>query len=187
MKFFALVLFAASAAFAAGQQSAAPAPPAAQAAVQPADALAKLAFLQGDWAGKQNFNTNGGPAMVGDATNNIALGIAGKYICETLSTTLPGRKPTDTRHFLSFDKQSGKYTAWWFNDTSYHPTMLTGELTGNKLVLQSDPAGAGPVLRATYDSPTPNKLTFQVEMKNGDTWTSLFTTTYLKNSSTASQ
>src|SRR5271157_2768833 len=84
--------------------------------MQPADALNKLLFMQGDWTGKQVFNTNGGPATVGDATDRVELGIAGKYICEMLSTTLPGRKPTDTRHFISYDRQTGKYTAWWFND-----------------------------------------------------------------------
>ena len=189
MKFFVFLWFAVSAGFAVGQQPAGQ--PAAQSTLQPADALARLAFMQGDWAGKQNFNTNGGPVMVGDARDSIAMGIAGKYLCETLSTTLPGRKPTDTRHFLSFDKQSGKYTAWWFNDTSYHPTLLTGDLTGNltgnKLVLMSDPSGSGPVLRATYESPIPDKLTFQLEMKNGDGWTSLFVTTYLKSAGVAKQ
>lgn len=151
-----------------------------QPAIAPADALAKLSFMQGNWAGKQNFNNQGGPAMVGDATDRIELGIAGKYLCEQLSTTLPGRKPTDTRHFISYDKQSGKYTAWWFNDTSYHPTQLTGDLTGNKLVLTSDSSAPGPVLRATYENPSPDKLTFQLEMKSGDAWTSLFLTTYTK-------
>jgi hypothetical protein len=155
-----------------------------QPAIQPADALNKLSFMQGNWTGKQNFNTGGGPAMVGDATDRIELGIAGKYLCEMLSTTLPGRKPTDTRHFISFDKQTGKYTAWWFNDTSYHPTQLSGDLTGNKLVLMSDASAPGPVLRATYENPTPNTLTFQVEMKNGDKWTSLFLTTYAKDTGT---
>ncbi len=121
--------------------------------------------------------------MVGDATDRIEPGIAGKYLCEMLSTTLPGRRPTDTRHFISFDKQTGKYTAWWFNDTSYHPTQLTGDLAGNKLVLMSDASAQGPVLRATYENPTPDKLTFQVEMKNGDKWTSLFLTTYAKDAS----
>jgi hypothetical protein len=170
MKVFVCALLALVSALAFGQQP----------SVDPADALAKLSFMQGDWAGKQVFNTNGGAAMVGDASDRVELGIAGKYICEMLSTTLTGRKPTDTRHFISFDKQTGKYTAWWFNDTSYHPTALTGDLTGGKLVLMSDPAAAGPVLRATYESPTPDKLTFLLEMKNGDTWTSLFLTTYSK-------
>jgi hypothetical protein len=185
MKVFVFLLFAIGGIFAAGQQPAGQ--PAAPSTVQPADALARLAFMQGDWAGKQNFNTSGGPAMVGDATDKVAMGIAGKYLCETLSTTLPGRKPTDTRHFISFDKQSGKYTAWWFNDTSYHPTLLTGELAGNKLVLISDSSGSGPVMRATYESPTPDKLTFQLEMKSGESWTSLFVTTYQKSAGVAKQ
>jgi hypothetical protein len=152
-----------------------------------ADALNKLSFMQGDWTGKQDFNTGGGPAMVGDATDRIDLGIAGKYLCEMLSTTLPGRKPTDTRHFISFDAKTGKYKAWWFNDTSYHPTELTGELAGNKLVLMSDSSAPGPVLRATYESPTADKLTFLLEMKSGENWTSLFLTTYSKKTSAGKQ
>src|SRR5580658_9000830 len=149
----------------------------------PADALSKLSFMQGDWAGKQDFNTGSEPAMAGDASDRIEMGIANKYLCETLSTTLPGRKPTDTRHFISFDKQTQKYTAWWFNDTSYHPTLLTGDLAGNKLVLMSDPSAPGPVLRATYESPIADKLTFLLEMKSGEAWTSLFLTTYSKKTS----
>lgn len=170
MKFLVCLLFAASGALAAGQQQ----------NTQATDALTKLSFMQGDWAGKQEFDTGGGPSMVGDATDRVELGIAGKYLCEMLSTTLHDRKPTDTRHFISFDAKSGKYTAWWFNDTSYHPTPLTGDLTGGKLVLMSDSAAPGPVLRATYESPTADKLTFLLEMKNGDNWTKLFLTTYAK-------
>lgn len=177
MKFLVCVALAMSGALAFAQ------PP----AIPPADALNKIAFMQGNWAGKQNFNTSGGPAMVGDATDRIELGIAGKYLCEMLSTTLPGRKPTDTRHFISFDRQTGKYTAWWFNDTAYHPTQLSGDLTGNKLVLTSDASAPGPLLRATYENPSPDKLNFQLEMKNGDTWTSLFVTTYTKEAGSAKQ
>jgi hypothetical protein len=122
--------------------------------------------------------------MVGDATDRVDTCIAGKYLCEMLSTTLPGRKPTDTRHFISYDKQSGKFMAWWFNDTSTHPTAFAGDLTAGKLVLLSDPGGAGPLLRATYESPGANTLTFLLEMKTGDTWTKLFLTTYTKSSAT---
>jgi hypothetical protein len=177
MKFLVCFLFSVSGALAFGQHQ----------DVQPADALNKLSFMQGDWAGKQDFNTNGEPAMVGDATDRIAPGIANKYLCETLSTTLPGRKPTDTRHFVSFDAKTGKYKAWWFNDTSYHPTELTGDLAGNKLVLMSDSSAPGPVLRATYESPSADKLTFLLEMKNGENWTRLFLTTYSKKTGAVKQ
>ncbi len=151
-----------------------------QPAAPTSNPLDNLSFMKGDWTGKQNFDTGGGPAMVGDATDHVDLGIAGKYLCEMLSTTLPGRKPTDTRHFISYDKQSGKYTAWWFNDTSTHPSEFTGDLTGKKLVLLSNSSGPGPVLRATYESPAENTLTFLLEMKQGDSWTKLFLTTYAK-------
>lgn len=170
MKLFVCLLFACSGVLAYGQQQ----------AKSPANPLDNLSFMKGDWSGKQNFETGGGPAMVGDATDRIEIGIAGKYLCEMLSTTLPGRKPTDTRHFISYDKQSGKYTAWWFNDTSSHPSELSGDLTENKLVLLSSAAGPGPVLRATYESPAENTLTFLLEMKQGDSWTKLFLTTYTK-------
>lgn len=177
MKFLVSVLLAVSGALALGQAP----------AIEPAEALAKLTFMQGDWAGKQVFNTGGGPAIVGDATDRIELGIANKFLCEMLSTTLPRRKPTDTRHFISFDKSTQKYTAWWFNDTAYRPKALTGDLTGNKLVLLSDPSEPGPVLRATYENPSADTLTYQVEMKSGDTWTRLFITTYTKKAAAAKQ
>ena len=177
MKFFVCILLAVSAAPAFNQQP----------STQPADALSKLKFMQGDWTGKQVFNTDGGAAMVGDATDRVELGIAGKYLCEMLSTTLAGRKPTDTRHFISYDQKTGKYTAWWFNDTSYHPTALTGEFAGSKLVLMSDSTAPGPVLRATYERPSASTLTFLLEMKNGDKWTRLFLTTYTKKTGDAKQ
>jgi hypothetical protein len=177
MRFVACLLIACAATMARGQQPGPSPTPANQAQPNPLD---QLSFLKGDWSGKQNFNNQGGAAMVGDATDRIDVCIAGRYLCEMLSTTLPGRKPTDTRHFISYDKATGKYTAWWFNDTSTHPTGLTGDLNGSKLVLMSDPSSAGPVLRATYEASSADTLTFQLEMKAGDGWTKLFVSTYTK-------
>jgi len=170
MRFVVCLLAAFGALSAMGQQPTKPA----------ADGLNGLSFMKGDWTGQQDFNTQGGPAMVGKATDNISVCIEAKYVCEMLSTTLPNRKPTDTRHFISFDKKTGKYTAWWFNDTSTRPMELTGEVSGNKLVLTSDASAPGPVLRATYEQTPEDKLTFQLEMKQGDSWMKLFVSTYAK-------
>ena len=170
MKLTISVLLAMASAIALGQQPSKPA----------ADGLSGLSFMQGNWSGQQDFNTTSGAKMIGDATDNISVCIKEKYICEMLSTTLPNRKPTDTRHFISFDKQTGKYTAWWFNDTSVRPMELTGEVAGNELVLLSDASAPGPVLRATYELTPENKLTFLLEMKQGDSWVKLFLTTYSK-------
>jgi hypothetical protein len=147
--------------------------------LKPAEAMKNLAFLKGDWAGKQDFNT-GGPAMVGEASNHIDEAIGGRYMAEMLSTSLPGRKPTDTRHFISYDPKAAVYRAWWFTDTSVGPMEFEGTLTGTKLVLLNKVAPGGNQLRATYDSPTSGKLVYTLELKQGDNWQLLFTTTYAK-------
>ncbi|HUN87078.1 MAG TPA: DUF1579 family protein [Terracidiphilus sp.] len=177
MRFFLCLMILLGGALADGQQPVAP----------PTGGLNNLAWMEGDWAGKQDFNTGGGPAMVGDATDEIRIGIEGKYLCEMLSTTLPGRKPTDTRHFISYDKESNQFNAWWFNDTSTHPMKLSGELSSGKLVLLSDPSAPGPELRATYESPSQGKLTFLLEMKTGESWRKLFLSTYMKKTPAEAQ
>lgn len=173
MRFFLCLIAMLGGALAFGQQPASP----------QASGLNKLSWMEGDWVGKQDFDTGGGAAMVGDATDQIEIGIEGKYLCEMLSTTLPGRKPTDTRHFISYDKESSQYNAWWFNDTSTHPMKLSGDLSAGKLVLISDPSAPGPVLRATYESPSDGKLSFLLEMKTGVSWQKLFLSTYTKKAS----
>lgn len=171
MRPFLFVLLICSALVAYGQQH----------DVKPADAIKNLAFMKGDWSGKQDFNTNGGPAMSGDATNHIDDAIGGRYLCEMLSTTMPGRKPTDTRHFIGWDPKGEVYRAWWFTDTSSSPLEFEGVLSGSKLVLTSKPVNTGgatgAVLRATYEG-SADKLTYTLEMKDGDSWRRLFTTTY---------
>ena len=151
--------------------------------VKPADAMKSIAFMKGEWSGKQDFNTNGGAALSGEAHNRIDDAIGGRYLCEMLSTTMPGRKPTDTRHFISFDPTSGKYKAWWFTDTSTGPMEFEGSLTEGKLVLLSKPVEtggrAGTVLRATYEGDG-SKLSYMLEMKTPDGWQRLFTTTYTR-------
>jgi len=145
------------------------------------DGLKSVGFLMGDWNGKQNFVTGGDP-LVGDVVAKFQPAIGGRYIEESLSVTLPGRKPTDVRHFLGFDPKSGHYKAWWFNDTSNSPTEFEGTVAGSKLVMESKPAPGGPgtVMRVTYELQKDGGLTYGLEMKMGTEWQSLFTTTYKK-------
>lgn len=170
MKYLLSLLILATAVFASAQNH----------DLKPSEALPKLAFMKGDWVGKQDFNTNGGPAMSGDATNKIDDAIGGHYICEMLSTTMAGRKPTDTRHFIAFDGIAGVYRAWWFTDTAMVPLEFEGTLTGKKLVLTTKPGTSQTTMRATYESPTDDTLTYTLEMSRDGAWIRLFTTTYKK-------
>ncbi len=160
--------------------------------IEPQKAMEEIAWMKGEWAGKQDFNADGAP-MVGDATNSIEEAIGGRYLEERLSTTLPGRKPTDTRHMVTFDPATQTYRAWWFNDTSVAPTEFEGKLEEGRLVMFSKPkTPQSPRMRATYHSllyfkPTDltnavRTLTFTLEMEAGAEWTRLFTTAYTKKS-----
>jgi hypothetical protein len=153
--------------------------------VQPADGLKVASFLKGNWKGKQDFNTGGGASMVGDATDLIQDAIGGRYLEERLSTTLPGRSPSDTRHFITFDPKVGKFKAWWFNDASVGAMQLEGTCDGSVLVMESSPNPDAPkatVFRATYQKVSDSKLDYKLEIKAGDGWQKLFQTEYTKAS-----
>jgi Protein of unknown function (DUF1579) len=147
------------------------------------DNLKSIAFLKGDWKGKQDFNTNGGPTMVGDAADLIQDAIGGRYLEERLTTVLPGRSPSDTRHFITFDPKANKFKAWWFNDASVGAMQLEGISGGTTLVLMSLPNPDSPkatIFRATYQKISDSKLDYTLEIKAGDSWQKLFRTEYSK-------
>lgn len=158
---------------------------AAQHETPPADAMGQLAFMTGKWKGKQTFLIGDGKTMVGDATDDAEFAVGKRFIEERLSTTLPGRSATDTRHMLGFDKKTGKYVAYWFNDTSSLPMVLTGNLDGQKLTLSTastaTPSPTARTLRFTYDGSTPNELTLSFEMQTAGTWQLLFKSVYSKD------
>ncbi len=145
------------------------------------EGMKAVAFLQGDWHGKQNFNT-GGPPMVGENVNQIRDAVGGLYLEEKLATTLPGRKATDSRHFITFDPTSKKYEAWWFNDSSVGAMQLEGDVQGTKLVMETKSTGASGehIFRATYNATTTTSLEYTLELQGPSGWRLLFTSSYTK-------
>jgi hypothetical protein len=147
---------------------------------KPAESMKELGFLVGDWRGTQVFNTPGS-ALSGKAVNLIRPAIEGKYLEEKLSTTMPGRSASDTRHFITFNSRLGRFQAWWFNDASIGAMQLDGVIHGKTLVLQSvNTVEGAPVFRAIYDGIAPEKLKFTLELKSGDSWRTVFVTSYAK-------
>jgi len=149
---------------------------------KPEEAMTNLGFLVGNWQGKQTFMVGPGNTMVGSATDNAEWAVGGRFIEEHLSTALPNKAATDTRHMLAYDPKSAQYVAYWFNDTSPLPMVLTGKLQGSKLVLQTS-GGSGATqrtLRFTYDGSTSNELSLTFEMETAGTWQVLFKSVYTK-------
>jgi hypothetical protein len=142
--------------------------------------MKEISFLQGDWHGTQNFNTGGAP-MALKISNHIHEAVGGRYLTEELATEVPGKKPTDSRHFITFDPKASMYRAWWFNDTSIGPMELEGTLEQGKLIMTSAGTAPGkPVFRATYNLKSPDSLEYTLELKRDQDWQLLFKTSYSK-------
>lgn len=151
---------------------------------KPEDAMSNLAFMVGSWKGKQTFMTGNGGTMIGSATDHAEWAVGGRFIEEHLSTTLSNRAPTDTRHMIGYDAKTGQYVAYWFNDTSSLPMVLTGKLQGARLILLTSSSAPGATqrntLRFTYDGSKPGQLSLTFEMETAGTWQELFRSVYSK-------
>lgn len=136
--------------------------------------------MEGEWNGKQTFMTQGAP-MTATVTATVHFAIGGRYLEEALISTVEGRKPTDTRHFTTYDPDSKTYRAWWFNDSSRGALEMEGAFEGNKLILTSKPTKMGDsstVLRATYEKISDSQFGYRLELKRPDSWLQLFETVY---------
>jgi len=147
--------------------------------MKPEGAMGSVGFLAGDWKGTQTFYVGDGNTMVGQATDHAEYAVGGRFIEERLSTTLTNRPPTDTRHMLGFDKKTGKYVAYWFNDTSSTAMELSGTLEESKLVLATKPGGPRS-LRFTYDGSKDGELSLTFEMEVEGKWQVQFKSVYHK-------
>jgi hypothetical protein len=144
--------------------------------------LNDVGFLVGKWAGKQNFHMDNGQTMSADITLTVTQEVGGRFIQEKSTTTLPGGRTGSAVHMLSFDPKAGIYKVWWFNDTSPNPQSLQGSFDGTKLVMMTAASEGyqGPTFRATYEKASDSAFNYQLELKNGDSWRTLFVTNYTR-------
>jgi hypothetical protein len=145
---------------------------------QGAAKLKDISFIVGKWSGKQNFQTGGATTMAAGIKSSVTEEIGGRFIQEKTTTTLPKGRKGFAIHMLGYDADSGMYKVWWFNDTSANPQMLEGSFDGTKLVMNTPP-DAKPTFRATYTKEDKG-WSYQLELKQGDDWRTLFVTNYGK-------
>jgi hypothetical protein len=117
---------------------------------------------------------------VGKIVNQITEAVGGRYLEEKLATTMPGREPTDVRHYITYDPKAKLYKAWWFNDTAIGPMEFEGNLDGHKLVFETHGEPGTNKFRATYEETSPTSMKYTFELATGKDWRLLFTSSYTK-------
>jgi len=145
----------------------------------PSAKLKDIAFILGSRNGKQNFQMGEGKTMAADISSSVTEEVGDRFIQEKTTTTLPSGKKGYAVHMIGYDAKAGLYKVWWFNDTSPNPQMLQGSFDGTKLVMNTVPDAQGPTFRATYTKGD-GSWTYQLELKQGADWRTLFVTNYGK-------
>lgn len=118
------------------------------------------------------------------AKDKVVSSIGGHYIEETLATTRADGTLSDSRHLTTFIAKTGKYHAWWFNDSSAGAMEMEGVIDHGKLIMMTVPTQTDPtptnIFRVTYEKTDADGIAWTLELKTGETWRKLFRSSYTK-------
>lgn len=135
--------------------------------------LKNLAWMLGDFnADLKMFEpgqTEGAP-MPGSTTAKMSLGdvyIESRFEADMGGMTMTGLQMT------SYDSAKKQYVAWWFDSMAPGVLEMRGRLTGQVLVLKSEPIEIPGMpgkhaFRATYGLKGAGKYLFRLEMNSGE-------------------
>ena len=135
--------------------------------------LKNLAWMLGDFNADLKMyepgQTEGAP-MPGSTTAKMSLGDV--YIESRFEADMGGMKMTGLQ-MTTYDPAKKQYVAWWFDSMAPGVLELRGKLTGQVLVLKSEPIEIPGMpgkhaFRATYGLKGAGKYLFRLEMNSGE-------------------
>lgn len=151
--------------------------------MKPPAELAKLAFMHGEWNAKLKF-TWMGQASDGTGSFKCFDSVGGRFVQADHTYDEPQMGKMHGLHLVSYDSAKKTYVGWWFDQMSSTPMEMSGNFEGNKLVMVSKPTpmeGMGDVImRASWDKKSAKEITFKLEMKQGEKWTTMIEGVYAK-------
>lgn len=147
----------------------------------PAEVKANLGFFLGHWTGKVKMMMGGGADSNSVIDSEFALG--DRYMQSKINYDLGGMQMKGL-HMLTFDPDTKKYKAWWFDSSANGVLDMEGDLNGDTLVLTSKPTkmpGMGDmIMRTTWVKKSDTEIVFTLESKTGDSFSKLMEGTYKK-------
>jgi hypothetical protein len=151
--------------------------------MKPPKEMSLAAFLLGNWTGSMTFYDQGKTTKsTGTIVGKRALG--GRYVSSDHTYRMGGMTMTGM-HLLTYDPSEKAWKAWWFDSAAPGAMELTGDFSGNKLVMTSKPTPIPGMpnpasFRATWVKVSAKKLDFTLEMKGGETWGKVIVGSYSK-------
>ncbi len=141
-----------------------------QGPMEPPTELKKLDWMVGEWSGKVDWTY----MMEAEVPYTVKCEWEGQFLKHTSKMDMMGMMFTETAYY-GWDAASKKYRGWTFTNFSPDPRLEAGTLTGDTLVMTSEPWNTGEgelvVGRATITKKGADELHFLLEFKEGETWT----------------
>jgi hypothetical protein len=129
----------------------------------------KLDWLLGEWSGTIKWVM---PGMEGSGPMNLKNNWEGQFLkCSTV-TEAEGMKMTEESYF-GWNAEKKQYDCWTFTNFAPTPRRDSGHLTGDRLVMTSEPweiSGEKIEGRGTMTKNSPTELGFLLEFKMEGKW-----------------
>lgn len=132
----------------------------------------KISFLAGSFSGEATFAI-GAQKVKAPTTAKGSLTMGGKFYEINVKYEIPGM-PTEGKAMISYDPAKKTYNGWWFDGSNPGTIKQSADLKGDKLVLltKNEDSPGGILVRTTWKK-SEKGVHCTVEMKPGDSWTTM--------------
>lgn len=140
----------------------------------------KFDWMIGEWAGKATFTM---PEMAPmDVAMTLKCEWDGQFLKQAVVNDFGIVKMTET-FYLGYNAASSIYTSWAFTNFAPTPRIERGTMSGDTLIMISDPWTAGGethVSRSTMTKVDANSMKLKLEFKDGDKWVMAMDATFTR-------
>ncbi|MBX3119786.1 MAG: hypothetical protein KF784_12020 [Fimbriimonadaceae bacterium] len=140
----------------------------------------KLDWLIGDWSATVKMSMQG---MDFETKYTMKNEFDGQFLKSTTLMDMMGAKMTESM-YIGWNSTKKQYDSWAFTNFSPDPRIEHGTLTGDKMVMVSEPwnvgDGAPTIGRGTMTKKSATEIHFLLEFKEGDKWVKVGEGTFTK-------
>jgi hypothetical protein len=147
--------------------------------------FSKANFFLGKWTGTEKVHGMGGAPVNAKGTFTGKRALGDRYIQSLHVMDMGKQGKMDGMHLLSYDTFKKQFVAFWLDSSNPQVMEMSGNFNGNKLVMISKPTPIPGmpepiVMRATWTKLSTTKVTFSLDMKQGDKWAPMIEGNYRK-------
>ena len=133
--------------------------------MDPPEEIMNLKWMVGDWSAQGKFDMMG---TASDTKVTMTNSFDGQFL-KSVSSFDFGTFKMDETQYMGWNAAKSQYSSWAFANMSPEPRIEHGKMTGDTLVMTSEP-WQGTTGRVTLTKVSDTKMKFTLEFQNGEKW-----------------